>query len=180
MLAPLFLAALAACGGPGLPARSQSLAQALQNAPEAMELEPLAVRQELLRELYRTATAQAGQPLEGAFLFPVAQSGAIQGAPAMDPRADLFLTADAGEPWQLVFEGRGERFGEERRESFQGLSEREAAELVARSLMHLWHLAPSAPVRVERVTGAPYAAAWVDGVLRINPVLLPLAASSAL
>ena len=162
-----------------MPMRAPSLAQALQNAPEATELEPLAVRQELLRELFRTAQLQAGQPLAGLSVFPVAQADRLEGAPSFDAHADLLQAADAGEAWQLVFEGKGERFGEDRRDSFQGLSEKETAELVARSLLHLWNLPAGGSVRVERVSGAPYAAAWVDGVLRLNPVLLQLATTAA-
>lgn len=173
LLLPLFLVA---CGGTALPSRAPALSQALLGAPEATELEPLANRQELFKELVRSAQAQAGLPLQGSFfVFPVAQGQVLVGAPALDLRVDLLGGADAGQATQLVFEGRGERFGDERRDVFQGLSERETAELVARSLLAQWKISPQGAVRVERVTGAPYAAAWVDGVLRLNPALLPLA-----
>ena len=82
---------------------------------------------------------------------------------------------DAGEPTALVFEG--DRWSQERRDSLQGLSEREAVELVARSLAARWALHPRGALRVDRADGVPYAAAYADGVLRVNPVLLYLVAS---
>jgi hypothetical protein len=82
---------------------------------------------------------------------------------------------DAGEAAALVLEGGG--WSTERRDSLQGLSESEAAELVARSLAARWNLHPRAALRVDRADGVPYAAAYTDGVLRLNPVLLYLVAS---
>jgi hypothetical protein len=40
-----------------------------------------------------------------------------------------------------------------------------------------WSLRPRAAIRVERAASAPYAAAYADGVLRLNPTLLYLAAA---
>jgi ABC-type sugar transport system substrate-binding protein len=77
----------------------------------------------------------------------------------------------------LVFETRGDRFADDRRDAFQGLSEREAAELIARSLITQWNLKPAGSVPVVRVSGAPYAAAWIDGQLRLNPSFVYLAAA---
>jgi len=34
------------------------------------------------------------------------------------------------------------------------------------------------PVQVDRAAGAPYAAAWVDGALRLNPAFVLLAAAA--
>ena len=61
-----------------------------------------------------------------------------------------------------------------------GLSEREASELVARTLLTHWGIQQTGPVQVDRVSGAPYAVAYVDGILRINPAFLYLAAASGL
>ena len=80
----------------------------------------------------------------------------------------------------LVFDARGERWPEDRREGLQGLSEREAAELVARTLLTHWGVRPEGTVQVDRASGAPYAVAYVDGILRINPAFLYLAAAYGL
>ena len=72
-----------------------------------------------------------------------------------------------------------DRWPLDRRESLQGLSEREAAEIIARSLAIRWGLRPRAALRVERAASAPYAAAYAEGVLRLNPALLYLAAAHA-
>ena len=61
--------------------------------------------------------------------------------------------------------------------SFQGLSEREASELVARSLLFTWGVRPDGPVKVVRAAGAPYAAAYLDGVLRLNPAFVYMASA---
>ena len=100
-------------------------------------------------------------------------------APAFDLGVDLLGPADAGSAVNLSFETRGDRFAEDRRDAFQGLSEREAAEQIARSLLTMWTIKPSGPVTVVRTPGAPYAAAWIDGQLRINPSFIYLAAAPA-
>jgi ABC-type sugar transport system substrate-binding protein len=76
-----------------------------------------------------------------------------------------------------VFQTSGDSFAEDRRDAFQGLSEREAAELIARSLINLWNVKPSGPVTVVRMPGAPYAAAWIDGQLRLNPAFVYMASA---
>ena len=104
-------------------------------------------------------------------------NGEFVAAPALEPSSDLLGAGDAGAPTDLVFETRGDRFAEDRRDAFQGLSEREAAELIARSLLTSWNLKPSGPVTVVRVPGAPYAAAWIDGQLRLNPSFVYMAST---
>ncbi len=112
-------------------------------------------------------------------LFPILQNGTSVAAPGFDAKADL-LQAEGG-ALALAFEGRvGERWPEDRRESLQGLSEREAAELVGRSLLARWQIAPAGKIQVDRAPSAPYAAAYVDGILRINPSFLYLVASTGL
>lgn len=169
--------AVAACGDLSAPVRGQTARSALLQTPEQVELLPPAVRQ----ELYRMVVRDSGQePLGGAeealSLFPFVQNGELGTAPSLEGRGDLFEVPDAGEPAALVFEG--ERWSDERRDSLQGLSEREAAELVARSLAGRWNLRPHGALRVTRADGVPYAAAYADGVLRLNPVLLYLVAAS--
>jgi hypothetical protein len=171
---------LAACGAGSLAAPLPiSAQQALLSTPEQLEFEPLAVRQELFRELARLSVQEQGQRADSPVLFPLGVEGALVGAPGFEPRADLLQAPDAGAPLVLVFDGRGERWSEERRDSLQGLSEREAAELVARTLLAHWGVQSSGPVQVDRASGAPYAAAYLDGILRINPSFLYLATAQA-
>jgi hypothetical protein len=166
----------AACGDPSAPVHSQSARAALLQNPEAIELLSVPARQELIRTVVRDSAQEQGGAADGALtLFPFVQNGELRAAPGLEGRGDLFEVPDAGEPAALVFEG--ERWSEERRDSLQGLSEREAAELVARSLAARWNLHPRAALRVDRADGVPYAAAYADGVLRLNPVLLYLVAS---
>ena len=177
-LLSLALAALAlgACGDPSSPIRTQTARAALLQTPEQIELLPQPVRQELFRAVVRASRQeQSGGADDALALFPFVQNGELRAAPALEGRGDLFELADAGEPAALVFEGEG--WSAERRDSLQGLSEREAAELVARSLAGRWNLHPHAALRVDRADGVPYAAAYADGVLRLNPVLLYLVAS---
>lgn len=169
----LVAALLVACGGPTGPARAPSITQALTGTAEWLEFEPTQVRTELFREVVRQSAAQDGQ--QGAVLFPVLADGELRGARALDARVDLLSGADAGTPVLLSFDCRAECFSEDRRDAFQGLSEREAAEQVARSLLAHWRVDTSQPVAVVRAAGAPWAAAWIDGELRLNPAFVYMA-----
>jgi hypothetical protein len=142
----------------------------LAASPDLLEVEPLATRQALFREATSTTTL---------LLFPVIQSGQLRSAP---PAArDLLQVPDAGAPASLTFASEGiERWPSERRESLLGLSEREVAELVARTLLEQWGLRSAATIRVDRAVGAPYAVAYADGVLRVNPSFLYLATSGSI
>jgi hypothetical protein len=179
LLLPVLL--LAACGdvGMGAPAPSQpSVRQVLLEPPEQVEALPAQARAELFRSLLRASGAGAPDGLLA--LFPMVQDGAVRAAPAIDGRLDLLDVSDGGEPLVLNLDAAlAERWPLERREALQGLSEREAAELVARSLAVRWGLRPRAALRVARAAGAPYAAAYAEGVLRLNPALLYLAAAPA-
>ncbi|MFZ5472087.1 MAG: hypothetical protein ACOZIN_21870 [Myxococcota bacterium] len=174
---PSCLLILAACGYGTSPSRVLSASQALTGTAELLELESGATRQELFRDIARASEMEAGRPATGPVFFPVVFGGELVAAPGFDPRADLLQAPDAGEPLQLSFDGR-ERWAEDRRESLQGLSEREAVELIARSLLAHWGIRPQGVVSVDRATGAPYAAAYVDGTLRVNPAFVYLAAAS--
>jgi len=169
------LALATACGGPPLPSKGVSTSQALMGTAEWLEFEPASVRTELFRDIARQSQAQAGA--HGAVVFPMLVNGEFVGARALDTRIDLLAATDAGAPLLLTFDGRGERFSEDRRDAFQGLSEREAAELIARTLLSHWNVQPSGPVAVVRAPGAPYAAAWIDGELRLNPAFVYMAAA---
>lgn len=170
---------LTACGEvPGGVSPKTSARQALTNPPEFLEFETPAARLELFREVARVSTHEAGRTAQALVLFPISQDGELLAAPGFDARMDLFQAPDAGAGVQLVFDARaGERWPEDRRESLQGLSEREAAELVARTLLAHWGIRPEVSVQVDRAAGAPYAVAYVDGILRINPAFLYLAAA---
>ncbi|HXX30564.1 MAG TPA: hypothetical protein VEJ89_07585 [Myxococcaceae bacterium] len=168
---------LAGCGDLTSPVRSQTPRAALLQTPEQVELLAPGVRQELYRSLVRdSAQEQLGAADDALSLFPFVQNGELRCAPPLEGRGDLFEVPDAGDPASLVFEG--EPWSDERRDSLQGLSEREAAELVARSLAGRWSLHPPGALRVYRADGVPYAAAYADGALRLNPVLLYLVAAS--
>ncbi len=158
--------------------RGSTVRQFLTGTPESIEFESPSTRQELFRELVKLSQAEAGaaaQPL----LFPVLRDGVFVAAPGLDGRSDLLSVADAGAALQLTFPNEaGRAWAEDRRDSLQGLSEHEAAELVSRSLLNQWHVEPTSPVEVDRADGAPYAAAYVEGILRLNPSFLYLAVSA--
>lgn len=166
----------AACGVGGVMPRTPTVSQALSTASEWLEFEPVQVRRELFRDVARESITQSGQ--RGAVYFPMLIEGEFVGAPALDVRVDLLSATDAGARTNLTFD-RADPFGEDRREAFQGLSEREAAELVARSLLQQWKIDAEDSLKVVRVAGAPYAAAWIDGELRLNPAFVTMAAAPA-
>jgi hypothetical protein len=172
-------ALLAACGGPTPVSRGASARQALAQNAELVEFDAPATRVELFREIARASVLEAGKPATQPVFFPLILRDQLIAAPAIDARADLFQSLDAGTPAQLVFQLRGsERWPEDPRENLQGLSEREAAEIVARWLLQHWGIVPSATVQVDRASGAPYAAAYVDGILRVNPAFLYMASAA--
>ncbi len=180
---PLFaLALLVGCGGvtytpatPNLSARA-----ALAGAPEALELQSAPTRQELFREVARTSLLEANRASPERALFPLVDGARRSAAPGFELGMDLLQAPDAGQGLQFAFGGRGgERWPEDRRDSLQGLSEREAVELVARTLIAHWGLQPTGTVQIDRASNAPYAVAYVDGILRVNPAFLYLAAAPA-
>ena len=172
---------LAACGevGMGAPAQNQpSVRQVLVEPPEQVEALSPQARADLYRSLLRESGA--GTPDGLLALFPIVQDGTVRAAPPIEGRLDLLDVSDGGDPLVVNLDSAlTDRWPLERREALQGLSEREAAELVARSLAVRWGLHPRAALRVERAAGAPYAAAYAESVLRLNPALLYLAAAPA-
>jgi len=166
-----------ACGGPTLQPRATTTQQALTQTAEFLEFETPATRSSMFRDVARASVTQAGK--SGPVLFPMMRNGEVVAAPAIDPHADLLMSVDAGSGLQLTFESSGDAWAEDRRDSFQGLSEREAAELVARSLLNLWGVQASGPIVVERASGAPWAAAYMEGILRVNPSFVYMAAAPA-
>lgn len=177
-LVALLALVLTACGGGATPSRAMQMRQALTSPPELLEFESPAARQEMFREMARASQSEAGQPASALVLFPVSHGAdRLVAAPGFDARSDLLQAPDAGTLLLSFDPHGGDRWPEDRRDSLMGLSEREVAELVARTLLTRWGLQPAGTVAVDRATGAPYAAAYVDGILRLNPSLLYLAAS---
>jgi hypothetical protein len=171
--------ALAACGGVASPTRALNARSVLTGAPETLEFESPQARQDLYAEIARSSLSEAGRPAGPEVLFPVLQDGSALAAAGFDAHTDLLAGADAGEDVWVDLDGT-DGWPEARKASLGGLSEKEVAELVARSLIARWNLHPKGRVVVERALGAPYAAAWADGMLRINPSFLYLASANAL
>jgi hypothetical protein len=180
LLSSFSLLLTAACGAGALPNnRAPSTSQALTGTAEWLEFEAPALRTEMFRDVARTSQNQAGLRATGQMVFPMMVNGEFVAAPGIDPRMDLLMSADAGGAIQLSFDGRADRWSDDRRDSFQGLSEREAVELIARSLVQHWGVARSNVIRVDRVAGAPYAAAYIDGILRVNPAFVYMATATS-
>lgn len=165
------------CGGTFAPTQAPSVRTVLTSGPEALQLESATTRRQLYREIALTSEAEQGRSAKELVLFPVLVDGSAVAAPGFSPRTDLLQAPTSTEGLVLELDAGGESWPTARQSNLQGLSEKEAAELVARSLIADWGLHPAAPVQVERATGAPYAAAYVDGILRINPSFLYLAAA---
>lgn len=174
--AAVLVLALTGCGDPSAAPRTLSARQALTLNPEVLEFETPASKQELFKDIARTSEAESGKEASDPVLFPMIHDGRLVAAPGLELSADLLGAPDSGHPLQLGFDS-DEPWPEERRDSLQGLSEREVAELVARTLLSNWGVDTDQLIVVERASGAPYAAAYVDGMLRINPSFLYLAAS---
>lgn len=171
------LLALASCGYPGQPVHSTSARSALSNAPELLEFEPVTTRQDLFREMARTSSLEAGRAATQPVLFPISLGSDVIAAPGLDPRADLLQPLDGGRAL-LSFDGPGdEAWPVDRKDSLQGLSEREAVELIARSLLSQWGINSAASIEIDRAPGAPYAVAYANGILRVNPSFVYVAAS---
>ena len=163
-----------ACGVGGLPSRSQSASQALTGTAELLEFQTPAERQDLFREVVRQSQLEAGS--HGAVLFPLLDaSGQYVAAPGLEARLDLLQAPDGGGPVLITFDTT-DAFSDDRREAFQGLSEHEAAELVARSLLAQWKIAPKQAVTVVRGggcalrSGVPRGAAPAESRLRVHGV----------
>jgi hypothetical protein len=170
------LAALAAaCDvAPGA-AQAPSVSSALTSTAESLEYQPAATRRELYVELARQSQAEEGSA--GASLFPFLTDAGYRAAPGLKASADLVAGTDAAAGATLRFEDDG--FSTEPRDALGGLSERAAAELVARALLRQWGVVGGKAVPVVRAARAGYAAAWVDGELRLNPSFIYLAATPA-
>ena len=162
-----------------LPEHALSVPSALSASPEQLQLEPASVRSQLFHDLIQSSAAEAGQKAAPGVLFAVSQGQGqdLVAAPALEGHADLLQTWDAGAGVSLELSSSPDPWPGEAQDSLQKLSEREAVALVAAGLLHQWNIDAQGTVRVDRAMGAPYAAAYVDGVLRVNPSFLYLAAA---
>src|SRR5262249_35066712 len=174
-----FAATLAACGGTNNSARTPALRWVLTSDAERLEVEPPPPLADLFNEAVRSSrTGTASSTKSTPFLL--IENRQTSGPPSFDPGTDLLQPPDAGQPAQLAFGDRGEgRWPESRRVALGGLSEREAAEQVARSLLWLWGIQNDSTL-VVRAPNAPYAAAYTDdGTLLLNPAFLYMAAAAS-
>lgn|GEM_PF-1339358 len=76
----------------------------------------------------------------------------------------------------LKLDERRESWSDVPREAWGGLSERDVARCLALSLLTQWQV--KGEVNLQRVTRSPYAAAYVEGSLRLNPAFVSLAAAA--
>jgi len=152
----------------------------LTNDAERLEFEAQPVLTDLFNEASRISRSEGSSASRQSTPFLIIQNGQTSAAPGFDLHADLLQPPDAGQPVQISFGDRGEgRWPEDRRAALGGLSEREAAEQVARSLLSLWGI-ESDSVLVTRAPNAPFAAAYTDdATLRLNPAFLYMAAAAS-
>ena len=176
----VFAATLAACGGTNNSARTPALRWVLTSDAERLEFESQPLLADLFNEAVRGSRTEAASSTKSTAPFLIIENGESAVAPGFDPHTDLLQSPDAGQPAQLTFGDRGEgRWPESRRAALGGLSEKEAAEQVARSLLWLWGI-QSDSVLVVRAPNAPFAAAYTDdGTLRLNPAFLYMAAAAS-
>ncbi len=86
----------------------------------------------------------------GPVLFPMVHDGEFVAGPALDPQARPAPAPDAGaRSAGSPSTAAATSSSDDRRDAFQGLSEREAAELIARSLLQHWGVQPTGPVVVD-------------------------------
>ncbi len=173
-------AMLVACGGTPSQSRPSPLRWVLTNDAERLEFEAQPVLTDLFSEASRISRLEAGSATKQATPFLIIQNGQSLAAPGFDAHADLLQPPDGGLPLELSFGDRGDgRWPEDRRAALGGLSEREAAEQVARSLLSLWGI-QSTSILVMRAPNAPFAAALTDDdTLRLNPAFLYMAAAAS-
>lgn len=156
-------------------APDETTSQSALAAPlDELEVKSARERSVLFNEALRQSAAQARAGLaDGPALFAMERGGRLF-ALAL-PSARALLTggsvsidlASSRDPWP-----------QDLRIGLLGRSERELAKNAAEALIGLLGVSPEAPVVVEREGGAPFAAAFVDGRLRLNPALLYLAAAA--
>lgn len=165
--------ALFACGPGEAPwVRLDTPRNALASAPEELDLTSSEVRARLYGELLRQSEAQARAELtdEPAW-FAVAREHQLVAR-------TLPFALFAGGPATVDVESSQDPWPDEPRASLGGLSERDLAIRAGATFVRVLRIPPAEPVIVERAPGAPFAAAWLEGRLRLNPALIYLAAGA--
>ena len=169
--------AFAACG-PGVvvtTAGPAELRAALYASSEELTVTPIPDRSRLYDALGVVASDEATRAVRDApVLFPMAGEQGILAAP-FNPSLDL-LKPPVSAPDVELIDGQ-EKWSDDLQPGLLGATEREIANLVARSLLAQWKV--TGRVTVVRSSGFPYAAAFVDGQLRLNPAVLYLAVAHA-
>jgi hypothetical protein len=168
--------ALCVACGESVPAVSSppSLEKALVSPSGMLEYELSSTRQALWEELLAQAQEQATHPSHAQPLFPIFMS---TGFVAKEGPAELLHCFEA-EALELVlkWDERRESWSDIPREDWRGLSERELARCLALSLLTQWQI--KGEVSLQKVPRSPYAAAYVEGSLRLNPAFVSLAAAA--
>ena len=162
------------CGPAGLaPADTGAPGQDdLVAAPDALEASTPVQRAQMFDEARSRSALQAqAQLFDGPVVFPIEREGHLVAAPL--PTAGELL---AGAPDAVDLDGSADPWPTDPREALGGASERDLAARVAAALASSAGLAGRP--QVERDLEAPYAAAVVEGQIRLNPALLYLAAAS--
>jgi len=164
---------LGACGG-GVSSfsPSPSLEKALASPPEMLEYEALSTRQALWEELLAQAQEQALGPSPVQPLFPIFTS---TGFVAKQGPLELLHCPENPAGLVLKLDERRESWSDTPKENGRGLSEKKLARCLALSLLTQWQI--KGEVNLQKVTRSPYAAAYVEGSLRLNPSFVSLAAA---
>jgi len=169
-----------ACGeGVSAFSPSLSLEKALVSPVEILEYEALSTRQALWEELLGQAREQAQGPSHVQPLFPLLMpEGFVAAEGPLELAHCLNVELSKEEPLEVVLkvDERRERWSDIPREEWRGLSERELAHCLALSLLAQWQM--KGEVHVQKVPRSPYAAAYIEGSLRLNPAFVSLAAAS--
>jgi hypothetical protein len=165
---------LSACGE-NMPLLSPalSLERALVSPAQMLEYEPLNARQTLWEELLAQAQEQA---LGTSHVQPLFTLFTSTGFVAKEGPAVLDNCFDESPDLTLKLDGRKEAWSDTPREDWRGLSESDMARCLASALLTQWGI--QGEVSLQKVAKSPYAAAYVEGSLRLNPSFVSLSAAS--
>ena len=169
----------AACGENASPVSpSLSLEKALVSSSEILEYETLSARLLLWEELLSQAQEQSLRPSQVQPLFPIFTSTGFvaKGFVTKEGPAELGNCSTQSPQLLLKWDERREMWSDVPKEEWKGLSERDVARCLALSLLTQWQI--KGEVSLQRVAKSPYAAAYVEGSLRLNPSFVALAAAS--
>jgi len=172
--AVLLALGLMACGPGGpIPTGAETLQEALALGADVSDVASVSRRSLLYQEARAQSEAEARAELvDGPALFVVEREGRLF-AMSLPSAQTLLLGANR----DVDLESSAEAWPTEPRVGLKGESEKSLAARVGSALIMTAGLCEG-PIVVERESGAPYAAAFVQGRLRLNPVLLYLASAS--